>query len=147
MAGLTSKRVLSRFLKLPQSSDAVMLEYIWIDGTGEGVRSKCKTMNREPQKPQGVCGGGGRGGGGRLCVGVWVYVLVSLCGVCNPTQRHQHVCVSLCGWCVCVGVSVWVCICVCVCVCVCVGVREREGGRRERDAGLHWIDGKGNMVS
>ena len=56
LAGMTSKRVLSRFLKVPQSSDAVMLEYIWIDGTGEGVRSKCKTMSREPQKPQGVCG-------------------------------------------------------------------------------------------
>ena len=76
LAGMTSKRVLSRFLKVPQSSDAVMLEYIWIDGTGEGVRSKCKTMSREPQKPQGVCGWVGEGG--CLCVYVaWLIIIPS----------------------------------------------------------------------
>lgn len=49
----TNKAVLEKFLDLPQDPDKVMVEYIWIDGTGEGVRSKCKTMDFEPKKPEG----------------------------------------------------------------------------------------------
>ena len=48
----TSKAALSRFESLNQGS-RVMCEYIWIDGTGEGIRSKCRTMEFEPQKPDG----------------------------------------------------------------------------------------------
>lgn len=47
----SSKIVLDKYLKLEQPDDQVMAEYIWIDGTGEGVRSKCRTLNKEPKKP------------------------------------------------------------------------------------------------
>ena len=48
----TNKAALSRFEDLPQES-RVMCEYVWIDGTGEGIRSKCRTMEFEPQSPEG----------------------------------------------------------------------------------------------
>lgn len=48
----TDKNVLERYMTLPLDTK-VMLEYIWIDGTGEGVRSKCKTLDFEPKSPKG----------------------------------------------------------------------------------------------
>lgn len=50
---VTEKAVLKRYMALPQPDDRVMCEYIWIDGTGEGIRSKCKTMDFEPKHPKG----------------------------------------------------------------------------------------------
>ncbi|KAL8563342.1 hypothetical protein ACOMHN_039678 [Nucella lapillus] len=47
----TDKVVLQRFLDLPQPQNRVMVEYIWIDGSGERLRSKCKTMVSEPKVP------------------------------------------------------------------------------------------------
>jgi len=44
------KGLLQKYLQLEQG-DEVMAEYVWIDGTGEGVRSKCRTLASEPQKP------------------------------------------------------------------------------------------------
>jgi len=47
----TDKNLLAKYLKLEQPNESVMAEYIWIDGTGEGVRSKCRTLQGEPSKP------------------------------------------------------------------------------------------------
>jgi len=46
----TDKTVLQRYSNLEQPK-GVMVEYVWIDGSGEGVRSKCRTMDEEPKKP------------------------------------------------------------------------------------------------
>jgi glutamine synthetase len=49
----TDRKLLEKYLELDQPDDVIMAEYIWIDGTGEGIRSKCRTLNGEPQKPSG----------------------------------------------------------------------------------------------
>merc|ERR1712096_254403 len=45
----TSKIVLEKYLSLPQGS-RVQATYIWIDGTGQGIRSKTKTLETKPGK-------------------------------------------------------------------------------------------------
>lgn len=45
----TEKASLDRYMALDQPDDRVMCEYIWIDGTGEGIRSKCRTVDFEPK--------------------------------------------------------------------------------------------------
>merc|ERR1711962_42005 len=44
----TDKVVLQKYLALPQG-ERVQALYIWIDGTGEGLRSKTKTLDKEPK--------------------------------------------------------------------------------------------------
>ncbi|XP_003741689.1 glutamine synthetase 2 cytoplasmic [Galendromus occidentalis] len=43
---------LGNFLALPQPKDKVQVTYIWIDGSGEGLRCKTKTVSKEPSKPE-----------------------------------------------------------------------------------------------
>jgi len=44
----TDKVVLQKYLALPQG-ERVQALYIWIDGTGEGLRSKTKTLDKSPK--------------------------------------------------------------------------------------------------
>ena len=49
----SSRHILDTYLHLDQPDNGVMAEYVWIDGTGQGLRSKCRTLYEEPQKPEG----------------------------------------------------------------------------------------------
>merc|ERR1712141_314162 len=50
--GATSKTVLDRFMRLDiTASKKTQCMYIWIDGSGEGIRAKTKTVNFAPKLP------------------------------------------------------------------------------------------------
>jgi len=51
LSAATNKAVLDRYMRLPQPEDKVMATYVWIDGTGEYLRAKTKTIDFVPKSP------------------------------------------------------------------------------------------------
>lgn len=47
------KTLLNRYYALPQAENQIQAKYIWIDGTGEYLRSKSRTIDFIPKKPSG----------------------------------------------------------------------------------------------
>jgi glutamine synthetase len=46
------KTMLQHYFELPQPDGQVQVMYVWIDGTGENVRAKSRTLNFEPKCPE-----------------------------------------------------------------------------------------------
>ncbi|KAF7257018.1 hypothetical protein EG68_05577 [Paragonimus skrjabini miyazakii] len=47
-----SKTLLAKYYSLPQPEDKIQLMYVWIDGTGENLRCKTMTVDKEPTSPE-----------------------------------------------------------------------------------------------
>jgi glutamine synthetase len=41
--------ITQKFLSLPQPKNKILATYVWIDGTGEQLRAKTKTLSKVPQ--------------------------------------------------------------------------------------------------
>ncbi|XP_022657875.1 glutamine synthetase 2 cytoplasmic-like isoform X1 [Varroa destructor] len=50
-ANHAAKSTLDKYLALPQPRDKIQATYIWIDGSGEALRCKTRTIAKEPAKP------------------------------------------------------------------------------------------------
>ncbi len=47
------KTILNKYMELEQPDNTCQVMYIWIDGSGENLRCKSRTLDAPPQKPEG----------------------------------------------------------------------------------------------